>query len=239
MAEERLQRALARAGIASRRASEDLIRSGRVTVNGRVATIGDRIDPSTDVVAVDGGRLALDPALRYYAFHKPAGVTTTMRDAHTAADLRAYLPEGPRVFAVGRLDRDTEGLLLLTNDGDLANRLLHPRHGVEREYLAEVDGIPGDRQIARLRRGVDLEDGPARAVSAATVMRAGGRGAVRLAVTEGRKREVRRMLAAVGLPVSRLVRLRFGPVRLGRLSPGAVRELSSEEVRALYRAAGL
>jgi 23S rRNA pseudouridine2605 synthase len=239
MAEERLQRALARAGIASRRASEDLIRSGRVTVNGRVATIGDRIDPSADVVAVDGGRVALDPALRYYAFHKPAGVTTTMRDAHAAADLRAYLPEGPRVFAVGRLDRDTEGLLLLTNDGDLANRLLHPRHGVEREYLAEVDGIPGGRQIARLRRGVDLEDGPAKAVSAATVMRAGGRGAVRLAVTEGRKREVRRMLAAVGLPVSRLVRLRFGPVRLGRLAPGAVRELSSEEVRALYRAAGL
>ncbi len=239
MAEERLQRALARAGIASRRASEDLIRSGRVTVNGRVATIGDRIDPSADVVAVDGGRVALAPALRYYAFHKPAGVTTTMRDAHAAADLRAYLPEGPRVFAVGRLDRDTEGLLLLTNDGDLANRLLHPRHGVEREYLAEVDGIPGGRQIARLRRGVDLEDGPAKAVSAATVMRAGGRGAVRLAVTEGRKREVRRMLAAVGLPVSRLVRLRFGPVRLGRLAPGAVRELSSEEVRALYRAAGL
>jgi pseudouridine synthase len=239
MAEERLQRALARAGIASRRGVEELIRAGRVTVNGRVATIGDKVDPASDAVSVDGVGVALDPGLRYYAFHKPAGVTTTMRDVHAEADLRAYLPEGPRVFPVGRLDRDTEGLLLLTNDGELANRLLHPRHGVEREYLAEVDGPPTDRHVARLRGGVGLDDGPARAVSASIVGRAGVRGAVRVTVTEGRKREVRRMLDAVGLPVRRLVRVRVGPVRLGRLAAGTARELSADEVRALYRVAGL
>lgn len=239
MAQERLQRALARAGIASRRAAEDLIRERRVTVNGRIATVGDKVDPSTDAVAVDGVGVVLDPELRYHALHKPAGVTTTMRDAHATADLRRLLPEGPRVFPVGRLDRDSEGLLLLTNDGALANRLLHPRYGVEREYLAEVDGMPTDRHVARLRRGVELDDGPARAVSATTVGRAGGRGAVRLVVTEGRKREVRRMLFAIDLPVTRLIRVRFGPVRLGGLAPGTTRELSPAEVRALYRVARL
>jgi 23S rRNA pseudouridine2605 synthase len=239
MAQERLQRALARAGIASRRAAEDLIRERRVTVNGRVATVGDKVDPSTDAVAVDGVGVVLDPELRYHALHKPAGVTSTMRDAHATTDLRRLLPEGPRVFPVGRLDRDTEGLLLLTNDGALANRLLHPRYGVEREYLAEVEGAPTDRHVARLRRGIELDDGPARAVSATTVGRTGGRGAVRLVVTEGRKREVRRMLSAIGLPVTRLIRVRFGPVRLGSLAPGTTRELSPPEVRALYRVARL
>jgi len=140
---------------------------------------------------------------------------------------------------VGRLDRDTEGLLILTNDGDLANRLLHPRHEVEREYLAEVEGVPGDRDLARLRAGVELEDGPARAISARVAGTSGERGAVRLVLTEGRKREVRRMLAAIGVPVRRLVRLRFGPLRLGDLAPGERRPLEAEEVSALYRTAGL
>lgn len=239
MTEERLQRALARAGCGSRRACEDLIRSGRVTVNGRVATLGDRVDPERDAVAVGGHRVSTDPGLRYLAFHKPAGVTTTMRDPHAAADLRRFLPDEPRVFPVGRLDRETEGLLLLTNDGELANRLAHPRHGVEKEYLAEVEGSPTERHAARLRRGVELEDGPAAAISARAVARTGGRGAVRLVMGQGRKREVRRMLAAVGLPVRRLIRVRIGPLRLGRLRAGEVRELEPEEVRALYRAAGL
>jgi 23S rRNA pseudouridine2605 synthase len=239
MAEERLQRALARAGIASRRGSEDLIRDGRVTLNGRVATLGDRVDPSRDRVAVDGVGVGLDPDLRYFAFHKPAGVTSTASDPHAEVDLTGFFPPGPRVFAVGRLDRDTQGLLLFTNDGELANRLMHPRHGIEREYLAEVDGVPTDRHAARLRRGVELEDGPARALAARPVARSGGRGAVRLVLAEGRKREVRRMLAAVGLPVRRLVRVRYGPVRLGRIPAGQTRELSSAEVRALYRAARL
>lgn len=239
MAEERLQRALARAGFGSRRACEELIRAGRVTVNGRVATLGDRVDPSRDQVAVGGHRVSTDPGLRYLAFHKPAGVTTTMHDRHASCDLRSFLPTGARVFPVGRLDRDTEGLLILTNDGDLANRLSHPRHGVEKEYLAEVDGIPTERRLGRLRRGVQLDDGPARALSARVSGRAGPRGAVRLVMGEGRKREVRRMLDAVGLPVRRLVRVRIGPLRLGSLPPGAVRVLSAEEVRALYRAARL
>lgn len=239
VAEERLQRALARAGFGSRRACEDLIRGGRVTVNGRVATLGDRVDPARDLVSVGGHRVSTDPGLVYHAFHKPAGVTTTMRDPHAASDLRRFLPPGPRVFAVGRLDRDTEGLLLLTNDGELGNRLAHPRHGVEKEYLAEVDGLPTERELGRLRRGVLLEDGPAKAISVRAVGRSGGRGAVRLVIAEGRKREVRRMLEAVGLPVRRLVRVRIGPIRLGRLRAGDVRPLEPDEVRALYRAAGL
>jgi 23S rRNA pseudouridine2605 synthase len=239
MGEERLQRALARAGVASRRASEDLIRRGRVSVNGRVATLGDKIDGSTDRVTVDGIAVSLDPDLKYFAFHKPAGVTSTASDPHAETDLTSFFPPGPRVFAVGRLDRESEGLLLFTNDGELANRLLHPRHAVEREYLAEVEGAPTDRHAARLRRGVELDDGVARAAAATPVARAGGRGAVRLVLTEGRKREVRRMLAAVGLPVRRLVRVRYGPIRLGRMPAGQTRALSTAEVRALYRVAGM
>jgi 23S rRNA pseudouridine2605 synthase len=239
MGEERLQRALARAGVASRRASEDLIRRGRVSVNGRVATLGDKIDGSTDRVTVDGIAVSLDPDLKYFAFHKPAGVTSTASDPHAETDLTSFFPPGPRVFAVGRLDRESEGLLLFTNDGELANRLLHPRHAVEREYLAEVEGAPTDRHAARLRRGVELDDGVARAAAATPVARAGGRGAVRLVLTEGRKREVRRMLAAVGLPVRRLVRVRYGPIRLGRMPAGQTRALSRAEVRALYRVAGM
>ena len=240
VAVERLQRALARAGFGSRRACEDLIVEGRVKVDGRIATLGDRVDASTARVEVDGSILNLDPNVRYYALHKPAGIVTTMRDPQGRADIRGLVPsEGPRVFPVGRLDRDTEGLLLLTNDGELANRLMHPRHEVEKEYLAEVDGSPDERKLSRLRRGVDLEDGRAKAKSARSVARAGDRGAVRLVITEGRKREVRRMLLEVGLPVRRLVRLRVGPVRLGRLPPGAWRELTVEEVRGLYEVAGL
>jgi 23S rRNA pseudouridine2605 synthase len=236
---ERLQRALARAGFGSRRACEELIAAGRVRVNGREATLGDRVDPSRDEVRVDDRRVSVDPGLRYLALHKPRGVTTTMRDVHAERDLSRFLPKGPRVFPVGRLDRDTEGLLLLTNDGELAHRLTHPSYEVEKEYLAEVDGTPTGRQLGRLRRGVELDDGMARAVQARAAGGSKGRGAVRLVMVEGRKREVRRMLEAVGLPVRRLIRLRVGPVRLGRMRPGELRDLEPEDVRALYRAAGL
>jgi 23S rRNA pseudouridine2605 synthase len=237
---ERLQRTLARAGFGSRRAGEELIASGVVTINGRTATLGDQVDPRRDEIRVRGVRVNADPALRYLALHKPAGVTTTMRDPHARSDIRRFLPAGgPRLFPVGRLDRETEGLLLVTNDGDLANGLMHPRSQVEREYLAEVEGKPTAGQLGRLRRGVRLDDGPARALRARAIGWSGERSAVRLVVTEGRKREVRRMLAAVGLPVRRLVRLRVGPVRLGTLAPGGVRDLTSEEVHALYRAVGL
>jgi pseudouridine synthase len=238
--EERVQRALARAGFGSRRGCEELIVEGRVTVNGTVATLGDRLDPETDSVAVDGVTVNLDPNVRYYALHKPSGVVTTMKDPQGRPDIRSLLPEeGPRVFPVGRLDRDSEGLLLLTNDGELGNRLLHPKYAIEKEYLAEVDGIPTGRQIARIRRGVELDDGMAKPTSARLVAASGARGAVRLTMTEGRKREVRRLLAEVGLPVTRLVRLRVGPVKLGDLEPGAVRELSPAEIRALALATGM
>ena len=231
---ERLQRLLARAGYGSRRSCEELIVQGRVTLNGSVATLGDRADPVEDEVRVDGLEVNLDPNVKYYAFHKPAGVVTTMRDPQGRPDIRGFVPEeGPRIFPVGRLDRDSEGLLLLTNDGDLANALTHPRFGVEKEYLAEVEGVPTPKHVGRLRRGVELEDGHARAKSARVAGRTGDRGAVRLVMTEGRKREVRRLLAAIGLPVTRLVRVRVGAVRLGGLAPGELRELTHDEVIAL------
>ncbi|HEX6843477.1 MAG TPA: pseudouridine synthase [Actinomycetota bacterium] len=237
MAEERLQRALARSGIGSRRASEELIAAGRVRRNGVVATLGDKVDPERDVVEVDGVTVNLDPNVRYYALHKPSGVVTTMRDPQGRADIRGFLPEGPRVFPVGRLDRDTEGLLLLTNDGDLANLLMHPRYEIEKEYLAQVQGRPTSTQLTSLRRGVPLEDGVASVRSVRVVDARGERAQLRLVMTEGRKREVRRLLAAVGLPVTRLVRLRVGPITLGRLAPGAARALTPDEVRTLRRAA--
>ena len=207
---------------------------GRVTLNGTVATLGDRADPVEDEVRVDGLEVNLDPNVKYYAFHKPAGVVTTMRDPQGRPDIRGFVPqEGPRIFPVGRLDRDSEGLLLLTNDGDLANALTHPRFGVEKEYLAEVEGVPTPKHVGQLRRGVELEDGHARAKSARVAGRSRDRGAVRLVMTEGRKREVRRLLAAIGLPVTRLVRVRVGAVRLGGLAAGALRELTHDEVIAL------
>ena len=238
MALERVQRSLARAGYGSRRASEDLIREGRVTINGRVASLGDRVDPQTDVVEVDGARVVTDPDARTFALHKPAGVVSSLKDPQGRPDLTAYLPTDTRVVPVGRLDRDTEGLLLLTGDGELANRLMHPRFGVEKEYLAEVDGAPTSKQLAELRRGVELEDGTAKPRSARVVDAAGERAAIRLVLAEGRKREVRRMLQAVGLPVRRLVRVRVGPVRLGTLPAGELREIGGEELSALYRAPG-
>lgn len=236
MAEERLQRALARAGLGSRRRCEELIAAGVVTVNGRVATLGDKVDIERDVVVMRGVTLNLDPNARYLAVHKPPGVVTTMRDTHGRPDVRSLLPaDEPRLFPVGRLDRDSEGLLLLTNDGDLAEGLTHPRYEIEKEYLVEVAGAPGPKQLAAIRRGVELDDGPARARSVRIVDARGGRGNLRVVMTEGRKREVRRLLAAVGLPVTRLLRVRIGPVTLGRLTAGASRELAPEEVFELRR----
>jgi 23S rRNA pseudouridine2605 synthase len=233
---ERLQRSLARAGFGSRRACEDLIRDGRVRVDGRVAVLGDRADPSRSTITVDGVRIAADPALRYYALNKPRGVTTTLGDSHARRTLAEFIPKGPRLFPVGRLDRDSEGLLLLTNDGRLANRIQHPRFGIEKEYLAEVSGHPGRGVPNRLTSGVRLDDGPARAVAARLVGTKGGTAALRVVMVEGRKREVRRMMEAVGHPVVRLVRTRIGPLRLGSLRVGESRQLAPEEVRSLFEA---
>ena len=172
---ERLQRVLARAGFGSRRAAEELIRQGRVEVNGGVAELGRRVRVDRDSVTVDGAPIPADPALRYYAFNKPAGVTTTLSDPHAAESLVAYLPRGPRVVPVGRLDRDSEGLLLLTNDGELGFRLQHPRFGVEKEYLAEVTGDVSREALRALRQGVELDDGVARVLRARVEGRAHGR----------------------------------------------------------------
>jgi 23S rRNA pseudouridine2605 synthase len=233
---ERLQRALARAGFGSRRSAEELIVHGHVTVNGTVATIGDKVDVTTDVVTVRGATVNLDPRVQYFALHKPRGVVTTMHDPQGRPDIRSLLPsDGPRVFPVGRLDLDSEGLLFAMNDGDLANALTHPRYEIEKEYLVEVSGAPAGMHLGALRAGVDLEDGPARARAVRVVDTRPGRAQLSIVMTEGRKREVRRMLEALDLPVTRLLRVRIGPVRLGGLAPGAHRELTPDELLDLGR----
>jgi 23S rRNA pseudouridine2605 synthase len=236
---ERLQKVLARAGLGSRRAAEELIREGRVRVGGRVASLGDRVPPTGATITVDDVPVPTDPDLRYFVLNKPAGVTTTMRDRHADRTVAALLPAGPRVFPVGRLDRESEGLLLLTNDGGLAHRLQHPRFGVEKEYLVEVEGALSPAASRRLTSGIDLDDGVARARSVGRITRGRGVSAVTLVMLEGRKREVRRMFQAIGHRVRRLVRVRLGPIRLGRLPPGKTRPLTPDEVRELYRATGL
>jgi 23S rRNA pseudouridine2605 synthase len=236
---ERLQKTLARAGYGSRRKAEELIEAGRVRVGPRVARLGDRVDPLVDPITVDGVPVPAHPELRYFVLNKPRGVTSTMRDPHAARSLAEYVPEGPRVFPVGRLDRDSEGLLLLTNDGELSNRLQHPRHGVEKEYLAEVEGQVPKGSIRRLTEGIELEDGVARASRAKVVQRRAGRTALSIVMTEGRKREVRRMMDVLGHPVSRLVRVRIGPVQVAGLDPGELRPLTQEEIAGLYRVSGL
>ncbi len=230
---ERLQKVLARAGIGSRRVCEDLIAGGRVTVNGGRAELGRRVRVAEDIVAVDGVPVPVAPGLVHYLLNKPAGVVTTAGDTHGRPTVVGLVPAEPRVFPVGRLDLDTEGLLVLTNDGELAHRLTHPSFGVAKEYLAEVEGNPSAAALRRLREGVDLEDGRTAPASVAAV----GPGVVRLVIHEGRNRQVRRMCAAVGHPVRRLVRTRIGPLTDSRLRPGAWRALTGEEVRALSAAA--
>jgi 23S rRNA pseudouridine2605 synthase len=235
---ERLQKVLARAGLGSRRRAEELIAAGRVSVNGEVASLGRRVDVVRDKVAVDDVPVVVDTSLVHWLLNKPAGYVTTASDPQGRATIFELVPSEPRVFSVGRLDRDTEGLLILTNDGELAQLLTHPRHGVEKEYFAEVDGRPRPGALRTLREGVDLDDGPT--LPAQVRLRqesATGTSALEIVVKEGRKRMVRRMCAAVGHPVQRLVRTRIGPVRDTRLAPGTWRELTSDEVRALYAAA--
>jgi len=230
---ERLQKVLARAGLASRRAAEELIADGRVTVNGSVAALGRRVDVAHDRVAVDGAPVPVRPGLVYYLLNKPAGVVTTASDPQGRATVVALVPDQPRVFPVGRLDAGTEGLLLLTNDGELAHHLTHPRFGVDKEYIAQVEGRPSPSTVRRLREGVELDDGrtaPARVSLMAP-------DTLRLVIHEGRNRQVRRMCEAVGHPVRRLVRTRIGPLADRRLAPGEWRELTVAELRGLSEAA--
>jgi 23S rRNA pseudouridine2605 synthase len=233
MAAERLQKVLAAAGYGSRRVAEELIAAGRVTVNGEVAVLGRRVDPQADGVEVDGIPVPTRPGLVYYVLNKPRGVVSTAKDTHGRSTVVSLVPAEPRVFPVGRLDADSEGLLVLTNDGDLAQRLTHPSHTVDKEYLVHVDGGPvAAGALRQLREGVELDDG----MTAPAAVSQPQPGVLRITIHEGRNRQVRRMCDAVGHPVLRLVRLRIGPLADRRLRPGEWRALTQAEVRALYEA---
>ena len=231
---ERLQKVLAALGWGSRRVCEDLIADRRVTVNGEVAVLGRRVDTLVDVIAVDGVPIGARPDLVYYLVNKPRGVISTAHDPQGRSTVVDMVPQSPRVFPVGRLDSETEGLLLLTNDGDLTHFLTHPSKGVEKEYLVQLRGNPrlAEGQLKKLREGVELDDGP---TAPAKVSQ---RSDMTLSITihEGRNRQVRRMCEAVGHEVERLVRTRIGPINDSKLRPGAWRELSLAERKALIEA---
>src|SRR5437660_7331728 len=228
---ERVQKVLAPPGVGSRRACEELIVEGRVRVNGERAHLGRRIDLDADRVEVDGVPVGVRPGLVYYLLNKPIAVVTTAIDPQGRPTVMELVPERPRVFPVGRLDADSEGLLVLTNDGDLAQRLSHPSFGVEKEYLAEVEGEPSPGDVRRLRRGVELEDGMTAPARVSLVQPR----ALRITIHEGRNRQVRRMCEAVGHPVVRLVRTRIGPIVDRRLRPGDWRPLSAVEIQQLQK----
>jgi 23S rRNA pseudouridine2605 synthase len=237
----RLQKVLSKAGVASRRAAEELIAQGRVSVDGKVVTeFGRRVDPDAVVIHVDGVRVVVRDDLRYLAFNKPRGVHSTMSDDQGRPSVGDYIRNrDDRLFHVGRLDADTEGLLLLTNDGDLAHRLMHPSFEVSKTYLAEVPG-PIPRELGRrLRDGVELEDGPARIDAFRVIDTSGGRAMVEVVLHEGRNHIVRRLLAEVGHPVRKLVRTQIGDVKLGNQRPGSLRPLNRAEVGSLFSDVGL
>jgi 23S rRNA pseudouridine2605 synthase len=237
----RLQKVLAKAGVASRRAAEELIAAGRVSVDGQVVReMGRRINPETAVVHVDGSRIVLREDLVYLALNKPRGMLSTMSDDRGRPCVGDMVAErGDRLFHVGRLDAETEGLLLLTNDGELGHRLMHPSYQMEKTYLAEVMGMVPRDLGRRLRDGVELDDGPVAVHAFRLIDSHAGRSLVELVIHEGRKHVVRRLLDEVGHPVQRLVRTAVGDVALGHQRPGKIRALNHAEVGSLYRAVGL
>lgn len=227
---DRLQKVLASHGFGSRRVCEELIAAGRVSVNGEVAGLGRRVDVDVDRIEVDGVPVGVRPGLVYYLVNKPVGVVSTAHDPQGRPTVVGLVPAEPRVFNVGRLDIETEGLILLTNDGDLANLIAHPSHGIEKEYLAEVaGGEVSSGALRRLREGVELDDGP----TAPARVTQPTPGVLRITIHEGRNRQVRRMCEAVGHPVTRLVRVRIGPIGDRNLGPGRWRELTLDELRRL------
>ncbi|OBI02697.1 pseudouridine synthase [Mycolicibacter nonchromogenicus] len=240
----RLQKVLSQAGVASRRVAERMIRDGRVEVDGQVVTeLGTRVDPATSVIRVDGARVTVDDTRVYLALNKPRGVHSTMSDDRGRPCIGDYVEHRVRgdakLFHVGRLDADTEGLMLLTNDGELAHRLMHPSYQVPKTYIATVIGTVPRGLGKKLREGVELDDGPAKVDDFAVVDAVPGKSMVRVTLHEGRKRIVRRMLAAVGFPVQELVRTDIGSVELGEQRPGSIRALTRKEVGELYAAVGL
>lgn len=240
----RLQKVLAQAGVASRRHAEILIDAGRVEVNDRIVTVqGTRVDPNVDVIRVDGVRVNVNEDLEYFILNKPHGVQSTMSDELGRPCVGDIVGEkvaaGQRLFHVGRLDADTEGLLLLTNDGELANRLMHPRYEVSKTYLATVVGEADRALIKQLREGIELDDGQAKADYIQIIDAHNGKSLIRLEIHEGRKHIVRRMLKEAGYPVERLVRTKIHTVQLGEQKPGAIRALNSAELTSLYKAVGM
>ena len=240
---ERLQKILARAGVASRREAERWILEGRVAVNGAVVRkLGTQADPSKDSIRVDGKRIKPPTALLYYAFHKPPGIITTLRDPKGRPDLTPFLArlgEKTRVLPVGRLDFNSSGLLVLTNDGELAQRLTHPRFGVKKLYRVKLSGCPTEKELAALRQGMRLEDGMTAPARVRVVEKLRKNAWVEIEIHEGRKREVRRMFEALGYFVEKLIRVRVGSVSLGVLAPGEIRPLLPQEIRDLKRSVGL
>lgn len=240
----RLQKVLSQAGIASRRVAEKMIRDGRVEVDGVVITeLGTRVDPSVSVIRVDGARISIDDTLVHLAINKPRGMHSTMSDDRgrpCVGDLVEHRVRGnAKLFHVGRLDAETEGLLLLTNDGELAHRLMHPSYEVPKTYLATVMGAVPKGLGRKLRDGIELDDGPVRVDDFAVVDAVPGKSLVRVTLHEGRKRIVRRLLAEVGFPVQELVRTDIGAVTLGDQRPGSIRVLTQKEIGDLYKAVGL
>ncbi len=236
MPTERLQKIIARAGLASRRAAEELIAGGHVKVNGRRATLGDKVDPEVDSITVRGVILPVKPGLTYYLLNKPIGVVSTSEDTHGRQTVVGLVPREPRVYPVGRLDLDSGGLLILTNDGDLTQRLTHPRFGVTKTYSVRVDGHVKDADVRRLTEGVLLDDGVAKALGARAVDRRSGQTLLELTMGEGRNREVRRMCDAIGHEVLDLFRTAIGPLSDRSLRSGEHRSLTLDEVRSLYQA---
>ena len=227
----RIQRALARAGVASRRHSEELIAAGRVTINGKPAQVGQSVDPARDEIRVDGKAVRAPAEAMWILLNKPSGVMTTKADPQGRRTVFDLVKDAPGLTYVGRLDYLTEGLLLLTTDGAAANQLTHPSFEVEREYVVTVKGDV-DAAVAQARRGVELDDGPVRPKQVSG-RRVGGVGELRITIAEGRKREVRRLCTAIGLTVERLIRVRYGPIELGDLPSGASRPLTARELAAL------
>ncbi len=229
---ERLQKVLAQRGWGSRRACEEIIAEGRVTVNGKVAILGCRVDVETDIVEIDGAPVGVKPDLVYYLLNKPVDVISTAIDTHDRETVVDLVPQTPRVYPVGRLDGDSEGLLLLTNDGELTNRITHPKYGLEKEYLVHVEigaADVSDSAILRLRNGIELEDGMTAPAEVSRLQE----GVLRFVIHEGKNRQIRRMCDAVGYPVIRLVRTRIGPIMDKRLRPGQWRNLTQAEVKLL------
>ncbi len=229
----RIQKAIAHAGLMSRRAAEEAIEAGRVTVGGEVAVLGDRVDPENESLHLDGVPVPVNPELETHLLYKPLGVISTASDPQGRETVVDLMNTEVRLYPVGRLDADSEGLLLMTNDGETANRVTHPRFGITKTYLAQVQGTPGDSDVRSLTRGIDLDDGPAIALEARIVERSKNSTLVEVVLGEGRNREVRRMFDVIGFPVERLVRTAIGPLTDNTLEPGQSRKLDASEIQGL------